>query len=84
MYQHGVGVGDDTAAIDDVDERLLHGDLLDAAHVKAVHVVPPVDLRLLVLSILDAAQVEGSSVGEDETARFLCAHTRRAERVTRC
>lgn len=44
--------GDDLLGVDDVDQRLRDGNLADATHVEAVHVVPPVDLVVLVLPVL--------------------------------
>ncbi len=40
--------------------------MLDARHVEAVDLVPPVDLVVLVLAVLDGADVEGGAIGEHE------------------
>ena len=61
------GVGDHLVAVDDVHEGLLEGVLLDARHVEAVDVIPPVDLVVLVLPVFDGGHVEGGTVGEHQT-----------------
>lgn len=78
-YQNWERIGDHTTAIDGIYERLLHSDLLDAAHIKAIDVVPPVDFRFLVLGILDAAKVESCPVGKNQAARFLRFHQNKYE-----
>ena len=46
------GIWTDLFVVDHIHERLGDGHLPDAAHVEAVHVVPPVDLVVLVLPVL--------------------------------
>ena len=40
-YLEKTAVADDLLGIDDVDERLLDGHVLDTGHVESVHAVPP-------------------------------------------
>ena len=60
-------VGHDLLWIDNVDERLGERDVAYAAHVEAVHVVPPVHLVLLVVAVLDGADVQRRLVGKHES-----------------
>lgn len=78
------GLGDDRLEIDGVDEGLSESDLLDAAVVETVDVVPEVDLLLLVLLVLDGGNVHGSSVGEDETSGDLSREFDVNEQYHRC
>ena len=49
----------------------------DAAHIEAIHVVPPVDFVIFVLPVLDSSYAKGRFVWKDETIRRLNTDNRR-------
>mmetsp|Transcript_27342 Transcript_27342/g.69582 ORF Transcript_27342/g.69582 Transcript_27342/m.69582 type:complete len:337 (+) Transcript_27342:337-1347(+) len=64
--QHLLSGGRNLLGVHHIDQRLCHGQRLDAGEVKAVHVVPVVDLLRLVLAVLNAHDVQGGLVGQDD------------------
>lgn len=85
-YEEMAGRAADAVCLDRVNQGLLDGHLLNTAHVKAVHAIPPcalmscdscressltVDLLLLILGVLDSNDVQAGLVGEDEAAGLL-------------
>lgn len=61
--------------LDNINERLMDGNLFDGLHVEPVNIVPEVDLLLLILGILDTNQEHGGFVREDQALRSQVAIT---------